>query len=109
MLHVMRMAALITGLAVVAAGPGVAQSWPTQSVKLIVPFGPGAGADITARILQEKLQARWGKPVVIDNRPGGDGLVALAAFVNAGDPHTLLFAATGSFTVHPYQHEKLPL
>jgi tripartite-type tricarboxylate transporter receptor subunit TctC len=67
-----------------------------------------SGADITARILQEKLQTKWGKPVVIDNRPGGDGLVALAAFVSNSDPHTLLFAATGSFNVHPYQHEKLP-
>ena len=101
------LAAAIIGLAVTTQ-IAQAQTWPTQPVKFMVPFGAGAGADITARVLQDKLQKRWGRPIVIDNRPGGDGLVALAAFVNASDPHTLLFAATGSFTVHPFQHDKLP-
>ena len=100
----MAVCAIVSG----AAQAQAQQTWPTAPVKFIVPFGPGAGADITARVLQDKLQTRWGKPVIIENRPGGDGLVALAAFVNASDPHTLLFAATGSFVVHPYQHEKLP-
>jgi tripartite-type tricarboxylate transporter receptor subunit TctC len=85
-----------------------AQAWPQRTVKFIVPFGPGAGADIGARLLAERLTPRWGKPVVIENRPGADGLVAASAFVGANDDHTLLFAAAGSFTVHPYQHEKLP-
>ena len=101
-------AAGLLGLAAASAQAQAQQTWPTAPVKFIVPFGPGAGADITARVLQDKLQAKWGKPVIIDNRPGGDGLVALAAFVGATVPHTLLFAATGSFAVHPYQHEKLP-
>jgi tripartite-type tricarboxylate transporter receptor subunit TctC len=54
------------------------------------------------------LAARWGKPVLVENRPGGDGLVAVAAFTAANDDHTLLFAPVGTFTVHPYEHEKLP-
>jgi tripartite-type tricarboxylate transporter receptor subunit TctC len=95
------------------AGEAQAQSppataWPQRTVKFIVPFGPGAGADIGARLLAERLTTRWGKPVVVENRPGADGLVAASAFVGAADDHTLLFAAAGSFTVHPYQHEKLP-
>jgi tripartite-type tricarboxylate transporter receptor subunit TctC len=45
---------------------------------------------------------------VIDNRPGGDGLVAIGAFIGANDDHTLLFASAGTFTVHPYEHDKLP-
>jgi tripartite-type tricarboxylate transporter receptor subunit TctC len=73
-----------------------------------VPFGPGAGADIGARLLAERLPARWGKPLVIENRPGGDGLVAIQAFLSAGDDHTLLFTPSGNFTVHPYQYDKLP-
>jgi tripartite-type tricarboxylate transporter receptor subunit TctC len=90
-----------------AQGPQ-AQSWPQRPVKFIVPFGPGAGADIGARLIQEKLSQRWGKPVVIENRPGGDGLVAINAFTSANDDHTLLFVPASTFTAHPYAHEKLP-
>ena len=85
-----------------------AESWPQRSVKFIVPLGPGSGADIGARLLADRLPARWGKPVVIENRPGADGLVAIQAFVSAADDHTLLFTPSGSFTVHPFQYEKLP-
>jgi tripartite-type tricarboxylate transporter receptor subunit TctC len=84
------------------------QSWPQRPVKFIVPFGPGAGVDIGARLLADRLTARWGKPVVIENRPGADGLVAIQAFVSANDDHTLLCTPSGSFTVHPFQYEKLP-
>jgi len=83
------------------------QAWPQRTVKFIVPFGPGAGADIGARLFGERLQTRWGKPVVIENRPGADGIVAIQAFLAANDDHVLLFAASGSFTVHPYQYDKL--
>ena len=85
-----------------------AESWPQRSVRFIVPLGPGSGADIGARLLADRLPARWGKPVVIENRPGADGLVAIQAFVAANDDHTLLFTPSGSFTVHPFQYEKLP-
>jgi tripartite-type tricarboxylate transporter receptor subunit TctC len=85
-----------------------AEIWPQRPVKFIVPLGPGSGADIGARLLADRLPARWGKPVVIENRPGADGLVAIQAFVAANDDHTLLFTPSGSFTVHPFQYEKLP-
>jgi tripartite-type tricarboxylate transporter receptor subunit TctC len=86
-----------------------AQNWPQRPVRLIVPFGPGAGADIGARLLAERLPARWGgKPLVIENRPGGDGLVAIQAFLGANDDHTFLFTPSGNFTVHPFQYERLP-
>src|SRR5215217_3745605 len=101
-------ALVLVGALVLSAVPSHAQTWPQRPVKFIVPFGPGAGADIGARLIAERLSTRWGKPVVIENRPGADGLVAIQAFVSAADDHTLLFAATGSFTVHPYQFEKLP-
>ena len=59
--------------------------------------------------MAERLPARWGgKPVVIENRPGGDGLVAIQAFLSADDDHVFLFGPSGNFTVHPYQYEKLP-
>jgi len=85
-----------------------AEPWPDRTVKFIIPFGPGAGADIGARLFAERLSTRWGKPVVVENRPGGDGFVAITAFLGANDDHTLLFAAAGSFTAHPYQHDKVP-
>jgi tripartite-type tricarboxylate transporter receptor subunit TctC len=104
------MIALVIGLVasvniVTAASP---QFYPQRAVKFILPFGPAAGVDITARLLGDKLAARWGKPVVIENRPGGDGLVAINAFTSANDDHTLLFVPASTFTAHPYAHEKLP-
>lgn len=93
--------------AVVTPVRAQAPAWPQRAVKFIIPFGAGAGADIGARLVSEKLAQRWGKAVVIENRPGGDGLVAIAAFMAANDDHVLMFAAAGSFTVHPYQFDNL--
>jgi tripartite-type tricarboxylate transporter receptor subunit TctC len=83
-------------------------SWPERPVRFIVPFGPGAGADIGARLIQDKLSQRWGKPVVIENRPGGDSIVAIQAMLSANDDHTFMFGPSGNFTVHPYLYQKLP-
>ena len=83
-------------------------SWPTRPVRWILPFGPGSGVDVGARLLADRLSARWGQPVIVDNRPGGDGIIAMTAFLNANDDHVLLYCGTGSYTVHPYQIEHLP-
>jgi tripartite-type tricarboxylate transporter receptor subunit TctC len=88
--------------------PARALTWPQRPVKFIVPFGPGAGADIGARVLADKLQAKWDKPVVVENRPGGDSMVAITTFLNANDDHTFLFAPAGNFTVHPFMYSQLP-
>ena len=101
--------ALVATLA--AAAPSAqaqTQAWPQGPVRFIIPFGPGAGADIGARLIQERLQARWGKPVVIENRPGGDSMIAIQAMLSANDDHTFMWGPSGSFIVHPYQYKKLP-
>ncbi len=85
-----------------------AQNWPSRAVRLILPLGPGSGSDISARLLAEKLQKKWGRAVVIENRPGGDSLIALGAYASANDDHVLFYGPAGTFTVHPFQHEKLP-
>ena len=85
-----------------------AQQWPTRPVKFIVPFGPGAGADIGGRLFAEKLTQKWGQPVIIENKPGGDSIVAIQAFLTANDDHVLLFGPSGNFTVHPFNYSKLP-
>jgi tripartite-type tricarboxylate transporter receptor subunit TctC len=83
-------------------------NWPQRTVRFILPLGPGSGSDIGARLFAERLTARWGQPVVIENRPGGDGFVAITAFLGAHDDHTLLFAPTSTFTAHPILHPTLP-
>jgi tripartite-type tricarboxylate transporter receptor subunit TctC len=72
-----------------------AQSWPQRTVRFIVPLGPGSATDISARLVAERLQQRWGQPVVIENRPGGDGFVAITSFLASNDDHTLLYAGMG--------------
>jgi tripartite-type tricarboxylate transporter receptor subunit TctC len=84
------------------------QTYPTRTVRLILPFGPASATDITARLFADRLTARWGKPVVVENRPGGDGLVSLKAFVDAHDDHTLFFGPAGAFLVHLYDQEAPP-
>jgi tripartite-type tricarboxylate transporter receptor subunit TctC len=87
---------------------GAAADWPTRPVRFIVTLGAGSGADIGARLFADRLSQRWGQPVVVENRPGGDGIVAINAFVGAHDDHVLLFAPSSSFTAHPFLHDNLP-
>jgi tripartite-type tricarboxylate transporter receptor subunit TctC len=100
-------AVLAVALAALASAPGHAQHWPQRTVKFVVPLGPASGVDIGARLFADRLSARWGQAVVIENRPGGDGMVAINAFLGASDDHTLLFAPTSSFTAHPFLYDKL--
>jgi len=91
-----------------AAAQTDAQPWPMRTVKLIVPLGAGSGVDIGSRLFADRLSAKWGQPVVVENRPGGDGVVAIGAFAKAHDDHVLLSSPTSSFTAHPYLYENLP-
>lgn len=90
------------------APSAVAQGWPQRAVRFILPLGPGAGVDIGARLLADRLTKRWGQPVVVENRPGADGVIAITAVIGARDDHTLFFGPSSSFVAHPYLHEKLP-
>ena len=82
------------------------ETYPARTVRFILPFGAASATDITARLLADRLTKRWGKPVVVENRPGGDGLVALNAFLGAHDDHTLFFGPASTFLVHLYDEEK---
>jgi tripartite-type tricarboxylate transporter receptor subunit TctC len=85
-----------------------AQAWPTRPVKMILPLGPGSGADIGARLFADRLTTRWGQPVVVENRPGGDAVIAINAVLSAKDDHTLLWGPTASLVGHPYTLERMP-
>jgi len=109
----MRSAKIWIGLVLTAvtvllsAAPLHAQGWPQRPVKFVVPLGPGSGVDLGARLFADRLAARWGQPVIVENRPGGDGMVAITAFLGAHDDHTLLVSPTSSFTAHPWLYDKL--
>lgn len=86
-----------------------AQSWPVHTVKIITPFPAGSGGDVTARPFADALAKRWGKPVIVENRPGADGIVAVTAVLNATDGHTILYTNGGPLTSNPLSHgSKLP-
>lgn len=90
------------------ASPSYAQTWPQRSVHFVLPLGAGSGADIGARLLADRLSKRWGQTVVVENRPGGDGMVAISAVLNARDDHMLMFGPSSAFVAHPYLYDKIP-
>ena len=106
-----RLGALV-GLAafvmVLVAPISASADWPERQVKLIVTFPPGSANDAAARIFADALGKKWGKPVVVEDRPGAEGTIGVAAFVASQDDHTLLYSVAGSITVAPQLVEKLP-
>jgi len=86
----------------------LAQSWPHKPVKFILSLGPGSGADIGARLYADRLAKLWGQPALVENRPGGDGVIAINAVISARDDHTLLWGPTANFVGHPYSLDRLP-
>jgi len=90
------------------ASPSHAQTWPQRSVHFVLPLGAGSGADIGARLLADRLTKRWGQTVVVENRPGGDGVVAINTVLNARDDHMLMFGPSSAFVAHPYLYDKMP-
>ena len=83
-------------------------AFPSKSVTLVVPFTPSSGSDIIARILAPKLAARWGQPVVVDNKPGASGNLGAKQVASAApDGHTLLMAIN-SFTMTPAIYKSMP-
>ena len=101
--------ALALALIMAASIPdALAESWPQRTVKLIIPLPPGTGTDIAGRLLAERLGQRWGQPVVVENKQGGDGIPAVTAFLSARDTHILLLSFAGIITINPLIHERLP-
>jgi len=99
---------IVSSALALLAAPSLAQTWPQRTVKFVVPLGPGAGADLTARLLADRLPKHWGQAVVVENRPGGDGVIAINAVLSARDDHVLLYGPASSFVGHPYTLDKLP-
>lgn len=114
-----RRSALVGGLALAAAlacastahaqGAAADAVWPTKPVRLISPYPVGGGPDGVARLLADKLSRKWGKPVVVENRPGGNGFIAIDAFKRgAKDGHDLIQLDSVHLAAYPYMFKKLP-
>ena len=100
---------LLAGLASALGAGGARAAFPERPIQLVVPFAPAGGTDIAARRLGETLAGKLGGSVIIDNRPGANGIVAGQAVVKApADGHTLLIATAASFAAAPALGQKLP-
>ena len=99
------LAACVTAL---VAPMSARADWPERQVKLIVTFPPGSANDAAARIFADALGKKWGKPVVVEDRPGAEGTIGVGSFVANQDDHTLLYTVAGSITVAPLLVDRLP-
>jgi tripartite-type tricarboxylate transporter receptor subunit TctC len=92
-----------------ASTGAAAQDFPTKPVRIITPFPAGAGPEAVLRLLAEKLQKAWGKPVMVENRPGGNGFIAIDAWKRgATDGHDLIQLDNVHLSAYPHLFKKLP-
>ena len=109
----MKRFALVTALVISVLGstPIVAQSvsYPSKPSRMVIPFGPGGGNDIVARLLAVKLAESFGHPVIVDNKPGAQGVIAAESVKTAApDGYTILVGPSGVMTSNLATHDKLP-
>ena len=106
-LSILALAAFLAGIS-----PSAAQqpAFPSKPVRIILPIPAGTALDVVVRALGDQLRGKLGQPVVVENRPGGGGIIAAQAVASAEpDGHTLLGAAASIYTILPAQGEKLPI
>ena len=93
----------------VITGAAAAQSWPARSVRLISPFAPGGGADITSRAIAQKLSVTLGQQVIVDNRGGAGGMLGVdLAAKSLPDGYTLVMGTIGPIAINPSLLSKMP-
>lgn len=103
------MLGLALGLCGLAAAQTRSDEWPTRPVRLITPFPAGAGPEVILRLLAEKLQKRWGQPVIVENKPGGNGFIAIDAFKRgAADGTELIQLENVQLVAYPHLFHPLP-
>lgn len=101
---------ILAGFLVLAAGSyAKADEFPSRTVTIVSPYQAGGTSDIIARVLAQKLSERWGKNVIVENRPGANGGIGVTAVTHATpDGHTLLAVASSALTINPLFYTKLP-
>jgi len=99
----------LTALGLALALAAQAQTFPTKPVRIITPFPVGSGPEGVARLVADKLSRAWGQPVTVENRPGGNGFIAIDAFKRgATDGHDLIQVDNVHLTAYPHLFKKLP-
>ena len=89
--------------------PARAQAYPIRPIRLVVPYPPGSGTDIVARLLAQKITENWGQQVIVDNKPGAGAIVGVEAVARAApDGYTIGIGDTGPLAINPALYDKLP-
>jgi tripartite-type tricarboxylate transporter receptor subunit TctC len=111
-LSILRRSVLAAVALAAVAGTSFAQAqqqWPTRPVRIITPFPVGGGPEGVVRLVADKLSKKWGQPVVVENRPGGNGFIAIDAFKRgATDGHDLIQLDNVHLSAYPHLFKKLP-
>ena len=104
-----RIIGIAIALLMCAASAAFAQDYPTRPIRILVPYAPGGISDIAARIVGAKLTEAWGQQVVIENRPGGNGFIAVTdAARSAPDGYSLVMVTTGDVAINPALFKDVP-
>ncbi len=104
-----RLVGIVIALVVLGVAPLRAQDYPTRPIHILVPYAPGGISDIAARIVGAKLTEAWGQQVVVENRPGGNGFIAMTATArSAPDGYTLVMCTTGDVAINPALFKNIP-
>jgi tripartite-type tricarboxylate transporter receptor subunit TctC len=102
-----RRALALAALAAIAQ-PALSQSWPSRPVKIVVPAPAGSSLDVIVRAMSDKLGARWGQSVVVENKAGAGGMLGLDVAAKASDGHTFAIAFNGPLAFAPFLYRKMP-
>ena len=101
--------AVITTVAALGTVSAGAQDYPTRPIRILVPYAPGGIADIAARIVGAKLTEAWGQQVAVENRPGGNGFIAMELTARAApDGYTLALCTVGDVAINPALFKEMP-
>ncbi len=106
-----RRSVLTLAAASLTVGPGIARaqtSWPSRPVRMVVPTGPGSSLDLIIRATSDRLSARLGQPIVVDNKPGAAGLIGTDSIAKATDGHTFGISFNGPLAFAPFLYQKMP-
>jgi tripartite-type tricarboxylate transporter receptor subunit TctC len=104
-----RIAGLVAAVVLMVAPGAWAQTYPSKPIHILSPYAPGGISDIASRIIGAKLTEAWGQQVVVENRPGGNGFIAMTAAAKAApDGHTLVMATVGDVAINPALFKNMP-
>jgi tripartite-type tricarboxylate transporter receptor subunit TctC len=106
--HVLRLAAGAAALSAIPPGPALTQTYPDRRVRIVVPYSAAGPTDVVVRILSDRLGAVWGKPVVVENRPGGAGNIGTEVVARASPDGYTLLANSSTHVINASLYEKLP-